>query len=231
MGIHSQIRSEPIFCVSFPGFLCFVPRGAITAGTSRIMQSCALRCLPGMSLLCAGTSPDVHGGLSIQRSSWRESKKKKKPRNRKDCLALPKYFPIGIQQPRHSMKRKKGEQREEGGGLACHGLRVSLCACSSPRWGLRWVGADVPIFPAWPGQAAGLMSLRWALLLAVTLGRSLRAVLPHLSASLPAQTAGFQAKPQGNAFHIAAAHPPQAQHRALCQTPLAPCLQHAVAFS
>lgn len=41
--------------------------------------------LPGMSLLCAGTSPDVHGGLGIQRSSWRESKRKK-PKKKKSKI-------------------------------------------------------------------------------------------------------------------------------------------------
>lgn len=77
------------------------------------------------------------------------------------------------------MKRKKGEQREEGGGLVCHGLRVSLCASSSPRRGLRWVGADVPIFPAWPGAGCGVRA-PGAGQLAPTRGWAPRAALPHL---------------------------------------------------
>lgn len=130
------------------------------------------------------------------------------------------------------MKRKKGEQREEGGGLACHGLRVSLCVSSFPCRGLRWVGADVPIFPAWPGAGRGVRAP------GVGLAGSLRhgAGLPgqRFDTSLPvlpAQTAGFQAKPQGSVFHVATAHPPPAQRRALCQTPLTPCSLHAFAFS
>lgn len=108
------------------------------------------------------------------------------------------------------MKRKKGEQREEGGGLACHGLRVSLCVSSFPCRGLRWVGADVPIFPAWPGAGRGVRAP------GVGLAGSLRhgAGLPgqRFDTSLPvlpAQTAGFQAKPQGSVFHVATAHPPR----------------------
>lgn len=81
-----------------------------------------------------------------------------KKKNIKDCLALPKYFPIAIQQPYHSMKRKKGEEREERGGLVCHGLPVSLCANSRPRRGMWWVGDNVPIFPNRPGQVVGFTS-------------------------------------------------------------------------
>lgn len=196
---------------------------------AEIMRSCALLCLPGMSLLCPGTSPDVHGGLGIQRSSWRESKGKKK--NRKDCLALPKYFPIGIQQPRHSMKRKKGEGRGEGGGLGCHGLRVSLCASSLPRRGLRWVGADVPIFPAWPRCGLrGSCPRRRARQLASTWCWAPRAPRTPPCPLCPQKTAGFPAKPQGSVFHVATARPSPARHRAHCQTPLTPCSPHSCFF-
>lgn len=122
------------------------------------------------------------------------------------------------------MKRKKGEQREEGGGLVCHGLRVSLCASSSPRRGLRWVGADVPIFPAWPGAGCGVRAPGAGLASSLQRGAGLPGQRFHTSPPVvPTQTAGFQAKPQGSVFHVATAHPPPAQHCALCQTPLTPC--------
>lgn len=104
------------------------------------------------------------------------------------------------------MKRKKGK-REEGGGLACHGLCVSLCAASSQPQGLRWVGAECQSSPGGCGAAASMWG--W--------------IPGSAPQPLPTPAAAFQAEPQGRAV---TAHPAFARLLKRCSHPTQTLLTH-----
>lgn len=149
-------------------------------------------CLHGTSPLCPGTSPDVHGGLGIPQSSWKESKKTRPPPppNIKDCLALPKYFPIAIQ-PRHSMKRKKGEQR------GSRRLSLSWSVCFPLCYLLTTPGAVMggSQRASLPPAGAGL----WVCAPGASMwGWLPRQCFPSPLPALPTQTGAFQAESHGS---------------------------------